>query len=78
MLCQLDAEIKALREEIFEIQDTKSRMTMEYTKLMRYYNLKRQRARRLEEGYECEKSYATWTKEQMSNSPPFTCHRARR
>jgi hypothetical protein len=40
---------------------------MEYTKLMKYYNLKRQRARRLEEGYECEKSYSTWTKEQVSN-----------
>jgi hypothetical protein len=67
MRCTLDEKITALRHKIFELQDAKSRMTMECTKLLRYYNIKRQRERRLEEGYECEKSYATWTKEQMSN-----------
>jgi SMC interacting uncharacterized protein involved in chromosome segregation len=67
MKCTLDEDIKALRHKIFEIQDAKSRMTMRVTTLMKHYNIMRQRARRLEEGYECEKSYATWTKEQMSN-----------
>jgi hypothetical protein len=50
MRCKLDEQITALRHEIFEIQDAKSRMTMEFSKLMLYYRLKRERARRRAEG----------------------------
>jgi hypothetical protein len=81
MRCTLDEEIRALRNEIFEIQDAKSKMTMEYTKLMLYYKMKRKHSkyleRKLEEGHESCRSYAEWTKDQMSNRPEFTTRRWR-
>jgi hypothetical protein len=81
MKCTLDAEIKALRHKIFEIQDAKNRLVVEYTILMKHYKVKRKQARqlerRLEEGHRTCRSYADWTKVQMRDKPPFTCHRAR-
>jgi hypothetical protein len=66
MRCQLDEQIIALRRDVIELQDAKRRLVMERTTLLRYYNVMRQRARRLEEGYDCLMSYATWSRDQFS------------